>query len=140
MPTSELRTIPITWPIAVWGLDMIGPLRTAKGGFTHLLVAVDKFTKWIEAKPIKKLNGKTAINFMRGKIFRFGIPHSTITDNDTNFASEVFKSFCSFQVTRVDFASVAHPQSNGLVEHANGLILQGLKPHLLTPLTRAAGA
>ena len=46
---------------AVWGLDMVGPFKTARGGLTHLLVAVDKFTKWIEAKPIKKLNGPTSL-------------------------------------------------------------------------------
>ena len=52
-PASALKAIPITWPFAVWGLDMVGPFKTARGGMTHLLVAVDKFTKWIEARPIK---------------------------------------------------------------------------------------
>ena len=42
-----LRTIPIAWPFTVWGLDMVGPFKTARGGMTHLLVEVDKFTKWI---------------------------------------------------------------------------------------------
>ena len=52
-PASELKTIPLAWPFAQWGLDMVGPLRkSSKGGHTHLLVAVDKFTKWIEATPI----------------------------------------------------------------------------------------
>jgi hypothetical protein len=37
------------WPFAIWNLDMVGPLRQALGGFTHLLLAVDKFSKWIEA-------------------------------------------------------------------------------------------
>jgi hypothetical protein len=46
-----LKTIPLTWPFAVCGLDMVGPFKMAPGGFTHLLVAVDKFTKWIKAKP-----------------------------------------------------------------------------------------
>jgi hypothetical protein len=40
--------IPITWPFAVWGLDLVGPLQKAPGGFTHLLVTIDKFSKWIE--------------------------------------------------------------------------------------------
>ena len=40
------------------GLDMVGPLKKGLGGFTHLLVAVDKFTKWIEAKPITNMLGR----------------------------------------------------------------------------------
>ena len=54
-PSAGLKTIPITWPFAVWGLDMVGPFRTARGGLTHLLVAVDKFTKWIEARDRKSV-------------------------------------------------------------------------------------
>jgi hypothetical protein len=42
---------------------MVGPFKTAPGGLTHLFVAVDKFTKWIEAKPIKMLDGSSTIKF-----------------------------------------------------------------------------
>jgi hypothetical protein len=42
LPTHVLQTIPITWPFAVWGLDIVGPLRKAPEGYTHLLVAIDK--------------------------------------------------------------------------------------------------
>jgi hypothetical protein len=45
LPAQALQTIPITWPFAVWGLDLVGPLQKASGGFTHLLVAIDKFSK-----------------------------------------------------------------------------------------------
>ena len=62
---------------------MVAPFKTARGGMTHLLVAVDKFTKWIEAKPIKKLNGTTAVTFIADITTRYGIPHSIITDNGT---------------------------------------------------------
>jgi hypothetical protein len=50
--TYKLFTIPPTWPFACWGLNMIGPLPTAPGGFNRVLVAIDKFTKWIEVKPV----------------------------------------------------------------------------------------
>src|SRR3954470_14727299 len=40
------------------------PFKRARSGMTHLLVAVDKFTKWIEARPIKKLDGPTAVRFV----------------------------------------------------------------------------
>ena len=115
-PASALKTIPIAWPFVVWGLDMVGPFKTARGGLTHLLVAVDKFTKWIEAKPIKKLNGPTAVTFITDITVRYGIPHSIITDNGTNFAKGALARFCATQGIRLDLASVAHPQSNGQVE------------------------
>ena len=84
-PAPALKTIPLVWPFAVWGLDMVGPLKMGRSGFTHVLVAVDKCTKWIEAKPIKNLDACTAISFIRELIFRYGVPHSIITDNGSNF-------------------------------------------------------
>src|SRR5688572_6615720 len=45
VPAYKLVTIPPAWPFACWGLDMIGPLPTALGGFNRVLVAIDKFTK-----------------------------------------------------------------------------------------------
>src|SRR5207237_3089205 len=65
MPAQELQTIPITWPFAVWGLDMVGPLQKAPGGYTHLFVAIDKFTKWIEAKPVATITAAKAKEFFQ---------------------------------------------------------------------------
>ena len=106
-PASALKTIPITWPFAVWGLDMVGPFRTARGGMTHLLVMIDKFTKWIEAKPIKKLDGSTAVTFLKEIIVRFGYPHTIITDNGTNFSQGIFSRYCGEMGIRRALSSVA---------------------------------
>jgi hypothetical protein len=105
---------------------------------THLLVAVDKFTKWIEAKPIKKLDSSSTIKFFNEIITRYGVPHSIITDNRTNFAKGVFAEYYGQKGIQLDLASVAHPQSNGQVEKANGMILAGIKPRLVEPLERSA--
>ena len=64
---------------------MVGTLKKAPGGFTHLLVAIDKFTKWIEAKPITTIDSKEAVKFFLDIVYRFGVPNSIITDNGTNF-------------------------------------------------------
>jgi hypothetical protein len=138
-PAVALKTIPLTWPFAVWDLDMVGPFKTTPGGLTHLLVAVDKFTKWIEAKPINKLDGSSTIKFFNGIITRYGVPHNIITDNGRNFAKGVFAEYCGQKGIRLDLASVAHPQSNGQVEKANGLILAGIKPRLVDTLERSTG-
>ena len=86
MPMSELNTIPITWPFAIWCLDMVGPFKPARRNMTHILVMVDKFTKWIEVKPIRKCDGATARRFVEDIIIRFRYPHSIITDNGSNFS------------------------------------------------------
>jgi hypothetical protein len=138
-PAAALKTIPLTWPFVVWGLDMVGPFKTALRSLTHLLVVVDKFTKWIEAKPIKKLDGSSIIKFFNEIIIRYGVPHSIITDNGTNFAKGVFADYCGQKGIRLDLASVAHPQTNGQVEKVNGLMLAGIKPRLVEPLEHSAG-
>ena len=77
---------------------MVGPLqRSSRGGHTHLLVAIDKFTKWIEATPVTSADARSAVNFIRAIIFRFGLPHSIITDNGSNFIAAEFQDFCTDQ-------------------------------------------
>ena len=61
VPAQELRTIPITWLFAVWGLDMVGPFAKSPCHKTHLLVEVDKFTKWIEVDPVSRVNAASAV-------------------------------------------------------------------------------
>ena len=56
----------------------------------HLLVAVDKFTKWIEARPISVIKSEQAVLFFLDIVHRFGVPNSIITDNDTQFTRKKF--------------------------------------------------
>jgi ribonuclease HI/transposase InsO family protein len=121
-PAQALQTIPITWQFAVWGLDLVGPLQKAPGGFTHLLVAIDKFSKWIEVRPLTSIGSEQAVAFFTNIIHRFGIPNSIITDNGTQFTGKKFLDFCEGHHIRVDWAAVAHPMTNGQVERANGMI------------------
>ena len=88
---------------------MVGPLQAAPCGFTHLLVAVDKFTKWIEAKPIRNIDGATALRFVRDLVVRFGLLHSIITDNVSNLSLGEVEAYCWEKGIRLDLASVSHP-------------------------------
>jgi hypothetical protein len=96
----------------MWDLDLLGPFKKAPGGLTHLLVAVDKFTKWIEAKPLVKIGSNQAVSFIQDIIFYFGVPNSIITDNGTQFTGEKFLDFCNDNNIQVDSAVVAHPRMN----------------------------
>jgi transposase InsO family protein len=136
LPARALQTIPITWPFAVWGLDLVGPLQKAPGGYTHLLVAIDKFSKWIEVRPLNSIRSEQAVAFFTNIIHRFGVPNSIITDNGTQFTGGKFLDFCEDHHIRVDWAAVAHPMTNGQVERANSMILQGLKPRIYNDLNK----
>ena len=138
LPAQALQTIPITWPFAVWGLDLVGPLQKAPGGYTHLLVAIDKFSKWIEVRPLNSIRSEQAVAFFTNIIHRFGVPNSIITDNGTQFTGRKFLDFCEDHHIRVDWAAVAHPMSNGQVEHANGMIHKGSSLGFTTTSTSSA--
>jgi hypothetical protein len=102
---------------------MVGKLHKSwTGGHVYMLVAVDKFTKWVEEAPVTTQDSTTVINFIKSIIFRFRVPHSIITDNGTNFMSKEFKNYCESMAIKLKFASVAHPKTNEQVEKANGLI------------------
>jgi transposase InsO family protein len=117
-------------------LDLVGPLQKALGGFTHLLVVIDKFSKWIEAWLIMRIESEQAVLFFTNIIYRFGVPNSIIANNGTQFTSKKFLNFCDDHHIHVDWAAMAHPQTNGQVERANDMILQGLKPRIFNRLNK----
>jgi hypothetical protein len=127
VPTHNLITIPPSWSFACWGLDMIGLLTTMLGGFTHVLVIIDNFMKCIEYKPITKLSADQVVSFICDILHQFSFPNTIITDPGSNFHSHEFWEFCERSAIKVKDVSVAHPRGNGQVEHANGMILDGLK-------------
>jgi hypothetical protein len=117
-------------PYGVW--TFWGSSKKHPGGWTHLLLMIDKFTKWVEAKPLAKIGSKQAVDFIQDIIFCFGVPNSIITDNDTQFTREKFLDFHDDNNIRVDWGAVARLHTNGQVECANDMILRGLKPRILT--------
>jgi hypothetical protein len=107
--SHQLQTIPITWPFSTWGLDLVGPFKRAKGGLTHIFVAVDKFIKWIEVKPATSITMAKAVEFIKKIMYMFGIPNNIITDNGTQFTVREFKNFCVDLGIKINYASVSHP-------------------------------
>jgi transposase InsO family protein len=74
---------------------------------------VDKFTKWIEAKPITKTNSQEAAKFFLDIVYRFDVPNTIITNNGTNFTGKKFLEFVDGYGIRIDCALVGHPRTNG---------------------------
>jgi hypothetical protein len=114
------------------GLDIVGPLPTAQGNLKFTFVAVEYFTKWIEARAVSIITSKTAQKiFWQNIVCRFRVPSELTVDNGKQFDSQDFREFCCSIGTKPIFASVYHPQSSGVVEHANGKIFSAIKKRLL---------
>ena len=59
---------------------MVRPLKRAPGGFKYIYMAIDKFNKWIEYKPLVKFNATKEDEFMQDIMYHFGMPNRIITD------------------------------------------------------------
>jgi hypothetical protein len=127
VPTQVLRTIPPSWPFSIWGFDSVGPFKTAPGSYKHILVVVDKFTKWIEVRTVATVMSKKAARFIADITHRFGVPNRIVTDLGKAFTGSDFWDFCQDSLIDVYYSSVAHPRCNRQVERANGMVLQAVK-------------
>ncbi|GKV52265.1 hypothetical protein SLEP1_g58853 [Rubroshorea leprosula] len=127
-----LSSLTSPWPFAQWGVDLLGPFIKGKGGCTFLVVAVDYFTKWIEAKPLSKITERKIEEFLFNSVLcRFGIPKRIIADNGPQFRAAALRSFCDDYGIELALTSVYTPQSNEQAESANKIVLRGLKTRVL---------
>ena len=95
---------------------MIGHFKPAPGGFRYVYVAIDKFSKWIEYKPLVSAITKKTVELFKDIIHRFGLPNNIIADLRTTFTGHHFWDFCEDRCNSFKYVSVAHPRANGQVE------------------------
>ncbi|GJT05989.1 reverse transcriptase domain-containing protein [Tanacetum coccineum] len=100
-PEQKLTSITSPWTFYKWGIDIAGPFPKGLGKVKFMIVAIDYFTKWIEAKPVATITG-------------------------AQFRDNPFKDWREKLCIRQCFASVKHPQANGLVERANRSLGEGI--------------
>ncbi|KAL0426327.1 UNVERIFIED_CONTAM: Gag-Pol polyprotein [Sesamum latifolium] len=130
-PAAYMKTLESPCPFDMWGMDIVGKLPRATGQREYLIVAVDYFTKWVEAEPLAKIGEKEVMKFIwQNIICRFGIPRVLIADNGTQFQGGKLKSWLEELKIKQLFTSVNNPQANGQAEVTNRIILQQLKTWL----------
>jgi len=84
---EELKTIPIC--DLFHRMDIVGPLPETKSGNKYILVAIDHYSKWCEAKAVADHGAKTAARFLEDDIVcRYGVPKFVLTDNGGEWAAE----------------------------------------------------
>ncbi|MCO5587528.1 hypothetical protein L7F22_041478 [Adiantum nelumboides] len=99
------------------------PLPRTANGKLYILVAIDYMTRWVEAQSVAKVNEKTVSKFVYTHICRrFGTPLEIVSDNGPGFRRCLLKEVCEELKISHRHSTPYYPQSNGLVEKANGII------------------
>jgi len=121
---EQLHSILSLWPFAMWGMNILGPFFPGKGQVKFLIVAIDYFTKWIEAKPLATITAQQVQQFVwKDIICRYGVPHTIITDNGRQFINKELANFYTSLGIKHVISSVEHLQTNGQAKAANKVIL-----------------
>lgn len=130
-PPNVLNQMQSPWPFAVWGIDLIGRLPKGKGGMQFTVVAVEYFTKWIEVELLATITSNKVLDFVvKNIICRYGLPQKIVSDDGTQFDSDLFTNFCARHGIIKIFSSVVHPQENGQVEAVNKTLKDTFKKRL----------
>ena len=120
LPPKELYNMISPWPFLVCGIDIIGKITPkASSGHEFILVAIDYFTKWVEAASLSVLKAKHVARFMESDIIcHYRVLHEIILNNGMHFEDKVQRILEKYGV-KYHKSSPYRPQTNGAVESAN---------------------
>ncbi|XP_075633998.1 uncharacterized protein LOC142606566 [Castanea sativa] len=119
-PGGVLNSLSSPWPFAQWSLDIVRPFPKTTGNKRFLLVGMDYFTKWVEAKPLSNIRDLDARRFVwKNIVTRFGIPHTLISDNSVQLDSKVFRRYCCDLGITNRYSTPVYPQGNGQAKVVN---------------------
>ena len=128
-PASAMNSIIEPWPFRGWEIDLIGQIYPPSSkNHKFILVAMDYFTKWVEAIPLKTVTSKEMIEFVKEHIvYRFGTPQTIMTDQGSMFISEEFGEFAASMGIKLLNSSPYYVQDNGQAEASNKGIIKLIK-------------
>nr|XP_043614026.1 uncharacterized protein LOC122585974 [Erigeron canadensis] len=129
MVVAKITKMGYYWPSMY--KDTVNEIQPCSGKIKVLVIVVDYFTKWVEAKPLATISGKQIEKFVWEQVVtRFEIPQVIVSDNGKQFSQGIFPQFCKNLEIQQSFTSVAHPQANGQVEAMNKQLVHGIKTRL----------
>ena len=122
-----LNPIPIQRPFYQIGIDFVGPLPRTSNGNRYIIVAMDYFIKWPEAKPLPQATAEATSDFIYNEIIcRHGCPSYLVSDRGTHFNNKIIEELTKkFEIKHL-FSSPYHSQTNGLVERFNCTLYESL--------------
>ncbi len=124
---NQKRTISPTDIFERWGVDIVRPLLITREENRYIVVAMDYFSRWPEARSLKAANADTVATFLYEEIIcRFGAPRILQSDRGTHFVNEIIQRLTKRFRIKHSLSLPYYPQSNGLVERFNKTLCEGI--------------
>ncbi|RVW79561.1 hypothetical protein CK203_051667 [Vitis vinifera] len=122
----------LTMGIFRWVIDIIGKVSPkSSGGHEFILVAIDYFTKWVEATSYARLTSARIVGFIRSHIIcLYGVPHELISDRGVHFRAEVDTLLQKYGIQH-HRSSAYRPQTNGAAYRTSFRTSTGATPYSL---------
>jgi len=117
---GAMRLFRAVKPLEDLAIDILGPLPKSTKGYTFILVITDRFTKLTQAVPLRSIKAlDVSIALVNEWIFKYGAPKRLLSDNGSQFISDLFSRVCSMLYVRNALTMTYHPQTNGQTERFN---------------------
>jgi len=124
---NELHNIKIKRPFYFIGIDIVGPLPITERNKRYIVVAIDYFTKWTEARALERANANEVSTFILEEIIcRHGMPKIILSDRGSHFDNQVISELMNRFKIQHRFSTPYHPKTNGLVERFNRTLCESL--------------
>lgn len=129
VPTNQrapLMPIQTSYPLELVCMDFL-TLEPSKGGFQHILIITDHFSRFAVAVPTKNFTAKTTAEaFYNNFITNYGIPVRIHSDQGANFDGNIIKELCLITGMKKSRTTPYHPMGNGMCERFNRTLLNML--------------
>jgi hypothetical protein len=112
-------------------LDIVGPLPCTEEGHKYILTCQDNLSKYLIPEPLINQTAEEISESIVHRIFLiYGIPNIIVTDQGSNFMSEIFKGVCKlFRIEKLNTVAY-HPESNGVLERSHKTLVTYLKSYI----------
>ncbi len=121
-----LHTFAAKKPFEVVSIDLVGPLPQCESGARYMLTMVDKFTRFCMIQPIVDMTTRTVLDAYQHWLSLFGAPDALLSDNGSQFISELFRAYNHAHGIKQKFATPYYPETNGQVERLHRWIKERL--------------
>jgi len=133
-PAGQMESFEILEAGKQVGIDCLGPLKETINGNVHIIVAIDMFTRYVDAKAVPDITAPSFTQYLSEYCGRYGIPHTILTDQSTTFCNEfvkeVMKAFGAHHLKSTPY----HSQGNAITERVIQTLQEKLRLVLDDPL------